>query len=235
MLLYVIRHGDPIYSPDSLTEREKLQAQALAKRLSVHGLDRIFSSPLNRARQTAEPTCELLKIEPQILNWTSEALAWDDFSFRFKDGKSAWAFRFQSTEYKTEEILAKGDRWYEAYPFCETNAKEGWARVKNESDNFLMSLGYKREGLKYRIIKPSEERVAVFCHQGFGTVWLSHLLSIIPPLFWASFDISHSSVTILNFKNNENGFTAPQCLTLSDTSHIYAEHLPMMYNNVIPI
>ena len=52
MLLYVIRHGDPIYNPDSLTPKGKRQAEAVARRLSVHGLDRIFSSPLGRARKT---------------------------------------------------------------------------------------------------------------------------------------------------------------------------------------
>ena len=45
MLLYIIRHGDPIYDPDSLTEKGKQQAQALARRLSTHGLNKIFSSP----------------------------------------------------------------------------------------------------------------------------------------------------------------------------------------------
>ena len=34
MLLYIVRHGDPIYNPDSLTERGKLQAAALGKRLA---------------------------------------------------------------------------------------------------------------------------------------------------------------------------------------------------------
>ena len=39
MLLYIIRHGDPIYHPDSLTPRGHLQAQAIAKRLARYGLD----------------------------------------------------------------------------------------------------------------------------------------------------------------------------------------------------
>ena len=31
MLLYIVRHGDPIYNPDSLTPKGHLQAKALAK------------------------------------------------------------------------------------------------------------------------------------------------------------------------------------------------------------
>ena len=41
MLLFIVRHGDPIYNPDSLTPKGHLQAQALAKRFAVNGLDEI--------------------------------------------------------------------------------------------------------------------------------------------------------------------------------------------------
>ena len=60
MLLYYVRHGDPIYEPDSLTELGHKQAAALAKRFSLYGLDEVYSSPSIRARQTAQPTCEAL-------------------------------------------------------------------------------------------------------------------------------------------------------------------------------
>ena len=33
MLLYIVRHGDPIYETDSLTERGKMQAEAVGKRM----------------------------------------------------------------------------------------------------------------------------------------------------------------------------------------------------------
>ena len=56
MLFYYVRHGDPIYNPDSLTEFGHAQAEALAKRLSILGFDKIYASSSNRARQTAEPT-----------------------------------------------------------------------------------------------------------------------------------------------------------------------------------
>ena len=53
MLLFIIRHGDPIYNPDTLTPKGKLQAAAMGKRLAVHGIDRVFASPNGRARETA--------------------------------------------------------------------------------------------------------------------------------------------------------------------------------------
>ena len=232
MLLYIIRHGDPIYEPDSLTEKGKLQAQALARRLAVHGLDRIYASPLLRAQQTARPTCERLHKEPVILPWTSEQAAWDDLAFTDESGRTDWSFHVQSTRYKTAELLALGERWYKAEPFSlAPNAKGGYERIQKASDAFTESLGYRREGMVYRAVAPSEERVAVFCHQGFGTTWLSHLLAIPPVLFWSSFDLNHSSVTILHFQNHPDGLTAPICLCVSDISHIYADRLPLQFCN----
>ena len=42
MLLYYIRHGDPIYNPDQLTPLGKRQAEAIGKRLAIHGIDKIY-------------------------------------------------------------------------------------------------------------------------------------------------------------------------------------------------
>ena len=66
MLFFYVRHGDPIYNPDMLTSLGHEQAKAVAKRLSLFGVDRVFASSSNRARQTAEPTCALLKKEMTI-------------------------------------------------------------------------------------------------------------------------------------------------------------------------
>ena len=47
MLLFYVRHGDPIYDPDSLTPLGLKQADALAKRLCRYGIDEIYSSSSN--------------------------------------------------------------------------------------------------------------------------------------------------------------------------------------------
>ena len=67
MIFFYIRHGDPIYDPDSLTPLGMRQAEAVAKRLSLYGVDKIYSSTSNRAIQTAKPTCELMKKEMELL------------------------------------------------------------------------------------------------------------------------------------------------------------------------
>ena len=63
MLFFYIRHGDPIYNPDSLTPLGLEQAEAIKYRLARYGLDKIYASSSNRAMLTAKPTAELLKKE----------------------------------------------------------------------------------------------------------------------------------------------------------------------------
>ena len=110
MLLYIVRHGDPIYNPDSLTERGKLQAAALGKRLARYGVDRIYSSPLIRAQQTAEPTCILTAKKAEILEWTSEAIAWEYFTVATGENRRGWCFHTAEgpAHLRSEEVESLG-------------------------------------------------------------------------------------------------------------------------------
>ena len=235
MLLYVIRHAEPLYDPDELTPLGARQAEALGRRLALHGIDEIYSSPLGRARQTAQPACELLHKQAEILDWTSEALAFEQLSKPDPEhgGRLKWAIYCPRSEFRTPENLALGDEWYKAKQLEGTRAKECWERIGRESDAFLEKFGYLHEGNKYRCAAHNEKRVAVFCHHGFGTTWLAYLLGISPILFWTSFDIAHSSVTLLRFEPEQNGYCLPGCLMMSDLSHIYADGLPMKYSGII--
>ncbi len=231
MLLYILRHGDPIYDPDTLTEKGKLQAQALAERLAVHGLDRIYSSPHGRARETAQPTCDRLGLEMQIEDWTAEKYAWRDFAVPDENGKMHWAFFRSARSIAGDAALQAGGPWYEAAHLKNTNAKAGFQRIVDASDEFLARQGYVREGLLYRMEHPSEDRVAVFCHGGFGSLWMAHLMGLDPVSYPSHFGMNHSGITIVEFHNNDDGWTWPECLCLSDTSHLYHAGLPLEYNN----
>ena len=228
MLLFIIRHGDPIYNPDSLTPKGHLQAQSLARRFAVHGLDKIFVSPMIRARQTAQPTCELLGLKPTVEEWMSEERAYSELSIKEPDGTTHWIFQCQNTRIKNNETVKVTDKWYETDEMKRLDtAKAGYERIQTSSDIFLEKLGYKREGSVYKIINPSEQRIAAFCHEGFSMTWMSHLLSIPPHIFWASFAMAHTGVAAFEFKNFEDGYTTPRCLLLSDLSHIYCDRLPL--------
>ena len=227
MLLYIIRHGEPDYASDSLTGNGVRQAAALAERFSSHGLEEIYVSPLGRAVQTARPTCDRLGLPYRIEEWMSEDLFWNELSAVDGNGERQWSFGCQNTMLLGEENPDL-NAWhtYPAFSSCKA-AEKGYRRIADCSDAFLAGLGYKRDGRLYRTAAPNNRRIAAFCHHGVGTAWLSHLLSIPPNIFWSGFDIAHSSVTILEFKNNPDGQTAPQCVCLSDISHIYKNNLPI--------
>lgn len=219
MLLYVIRHGEPDYATDSLTEKGKIQAEKLADRLCVHGFDEIYSSPLGRAKQTAQPTCDRFGMRYKIEDWMSEDKVFNDLSATDSNGERDWSFAGQNTKLVTREYTF--ENWY-TNPVFDTcrSASGGYRRVSDSSDDFIARLGYAREGRLYKITAPNEKRVAAFCHHGLGTTWLSYMLLIPPNVFWSAFDIGHTGVTILEFKNNPDGYTAPKCLCLADVSHL---------------
>ena len=233
MLLYIIRHADPIYNPDTLTNKGKLQAQALAKRLAVHGLDKIYSSPSGRALETAKPTAEMLGLDIGIEEWTKEVD--DRFSVVLPDGQKKFAVNLENTVYRSEQNLDLGSRWHEAEIFDSINAKSEYDKICSCSDDFLARHGYVRHGGVYRIERGNNDRVAVFCHGGLSQLWLAHLLNIPVHTVFAGIGISHTGVTILDFENRDNGITAPYCLCLSDISHIYKENLPLKFTNSIDI
>lgn len=229
MLLYIIRHGDPIYVTDTLTEKGQAQAQALKCRFT-QGFDRIYSSPMGRARATAQPTCDLTGIPYQVEEWTSEWLSWVDMSVSDENGED-WVFRKYERRMLETNWHKLGDRWYDDKAFRGLRVKECYQRIVKNSDDFLLRQGYRRDGSLYIAERPNDERVAVFCHHGFGTTWLSHLLRIPAPMLWTSFDITHTGVTVLRFKADDDGVCTPVCLCYSDMSHILKSDMPMTYNN----
>ncbi len=237
MLLYIVRHGIPDYATDSLTEDGKPQAAAVADRLALHGIDEVYASPLGRARETAAPTCEKLGLPMQIEEWMSENTAWGHFCTDLPNGRGTWAFTQRGKCLGNEALYNTPDSFCHGIYRNDADAAEGARALQAASDAFLARLGYEKTGVGngYRITNDNQKRIAVFCHQGFGLHWLSHLLRIPYHIFTASFDISHTGISILRFENCGQGIAYPICLCLSDLSHIYAAGLPMRYHNQMDI
>ena len=58
MRLVIIRHGDPDYAIDSLTEKGWREAGLLSERISKLDVKEFYVSPLGRAKDTASLTLE---------------------------------------------------------------------------------------------------------------------------------------------------------------------------------
>lgn len=232
MLLYIIRHGDPIYVTDTLTERGKEQAEAVGRRMAKSGIDRIFTSPMGRAKETAAPACRLLGLEAEVEEWAHEI--GDERLTPFPDGSRQSITNLPSYAFRENgnEDLSYADAFT-----CPGVAESGMQKARDYIEEngriFLEKLGYREENGIYRILRPNEEKVALFCHTAFARTWLSVLLHIPLHIVWAGISITHTGVTVLEFRNYKSGFTAPRCLCLSDTSHLYAHGPDMTYENRI--
>lgn len=227
MIFLYIRHGDPIYSPDSLTPLGHRQAEALARRFVSYGIDEIYSSTSTRARLTATPTSEVLKREITELDFANEGHAWRELTVKTPEG-NRWLFHRPEIKeiFHTPEIRALGYEWYKHPAFSEYNYKDGIERIQRESDAFFESLGYKHEGYgKYKIVAKNNKRVALFAHQGFGLAFLSCVLGIPYPQFASHFDITTTGVTLIEFAD-DGGYSYPKVLTHSNDSHLFRDGLP---------
>ena len=240
MIFYLIRHGDPIYDPDSLTPLGHKQAKALSKRLALYGLDEIYSSSSIRAQMTAQPTCELLGKEMALCDWAHEGHVFHDMAVQREDGEYTWSFYVPKfiEAYNSQEMYALGAEWYK-HPICEgTRFEEGVKRIDKEVDAFFLSLGYKhnREKKCFEIVKKNPKRVALFAHQGFGLLFLSSVLDIPYPFTCTRMDLGLTSVTVLHF-NDETGMDVvyPKMLQMANDSHLYKEEILTGYQNKIDI
>ena len=238
MILYYVRHGDPIYDPDSLTELGKKQAEALSKRFLNYGLDEIYASTSIRAQMTAQPTCEKLGIEKVLLPWANESLAWDYFTVKNENGEKRWVFHLESYRQKLNhpEVRDLGAKWYTHPFFKETNFANGAQHIDREVDAFFASLGFEhnRERACYRVTKKNEKRVALFAHEGFGKIFLSSVLDIPYPMVSIKMELGHSGVTVIHFDENAE-ICYPRLLQWSNDSHLYKEGILTGYQNWIDI
>ena len=237
MIFYYIRHGDPIYKPDGLTPLGFEQAEALKYRLCRNGLDKIYASSSNRAILTAKTTAELLKKEIETLDWCNEKYAYDELGLKNDEGFYSWCYNHAHIKklFRSQEIRNLGENWYDHKAFEGTKLKEGMLRIRNNADEFMLSLGYRnnrQEGF-YIEETPNNDRVALFAHEGFGIAFLSALLNIPYPLFSTHFTMCHTGVTVIEFKAEADGTVFPKVLTYSNEAHLYEKRVPLVYNTKI--
>ncbi len=238
MLLYYIRHGDPIYDPDSLTPLGHRQAEAIGRRLATYGLDEIYVSPSMRARLTAQPACEILKKEPTVIPFVDEALAWEGYATKNETGRVTWGFNIVSIRalMNSPEVRALGDEWYTHPGFADTPFATGVHRMQSDADEFLLSLGYRHDRAAHHYLpeQPNDKRIAIFAHQGAGLAFLSALLDIPYNTYCLHYDIGHTGMTVVNFEVS-GGVCIPQVLQHSGDGHLYREGIGTRYHNRIPI
>lgn len=220
MRILLIRHGDPDYEHDSLTERGRREAEYLAQRLEHERIDHFYVSPKGRARATAEPTLRHLGREAEVCEWLRE---FEAFIYRPDRNGSRWiAWDWLPQDWAGEELLRREDRWLDHPVMAEADVRKEYEWVTGSFDELLARHGYVREGYLYRAQRPNHETVALFCHFGVGCVLLSHLLNVSPMVLWHGFCAAPASVTTILTEERRQGAAFFRVGPFGDVSHITA-------------
>ncbi len=223
MRIVFVRHGEPDYARDCLTENGREQAMAAAKRLREEGIEAIYASPLGRAAETAAAAATELRLPVTALNFMRE-LHWGstDGSPLFADGHP-WEI--------ADELARRGDDltdpgWRE-HPYFRSNIVTAEAdEVARKTDEWLSGFGYVRNGAYYRCIRPDNRQatVALFSHGGSSAAAMGHILNLPFPYACALFHLEFTGITVIRLNRIPGSQTLP-CLELAnDGRHIRGAH-----------
>jgi len=219
MKLLIVRHADPDYSVDSLTEVGFREAELLSDRLTRLDVKAFYCSPLGRARATAKPTLSKLGREAEIAPWLREFPAQ---IMKPNKTEASIAWDWLPADWTSRPEHYDREKWYTAPAFKDTNIKELIDEVYSGLDEIISRHGYERQGDIYIAKKPNTDTVVLFCHFGLECVLLSHLLGVSPMPLWHGTCALPSSVTTLVTEERREGVASFRMLAFGDTSHLYA-------------
>ena len=218
MEIIIIRHAEPNYEIDSLTEKGWREAELLSRKLEKMEITEFFCSPLGRAKDTAKATLQKMNREMEVKDWLREFQGQVKYDFMDKATR-CWDM-LPSYWTEMEEYYSKDD-WYKTDLMQSVNVKSEYDWVTSELDNFLAERGYVHEGRKFRVVKENHDRIVFFCHYGVSSVILAHLLGFPPTLFWQGFVMQPSSVTSIVTEEREQGPAIFRIRSYGDISHLH--------------
>lgn len=158
MELILVRHGLPIRrevaegpADPELSVEGHVQSARLAKYLATESIDAIYSSPMKRAMQTAEPLAKTINLPISVIDDVAE-------------------FDRLSNEYIPIEELraANDDRWHKLV------AGE-WDSESDTLDEFRSRVVTSIEKL---IASHASQRIVITCHGGVINQYLAHILGL---------------------------------------------------------
>ncbi len=228
MKLIFIRHGEPDYEADSLTEKGWREAELLAKRAADWNVTDFYCSPLGRAQHTAECTLKKVQRTATTLEWLREfnAPIWDEMMQR---RKTPWDFYPEFMAQNPE--LFDLQKWMENDVMAEGGVGSEYIRVYKELDALLANYGYFREGCRYRTREDTHQDAVLvfFCHLGITCALLSHLINTTPSQLWQGFFLAPTSVTIVGTEERTPQEAYFRCQAMGDTTHLLMAGEPISY------
>lgn len=234
MRILFIRHGDPDYVNDTLTEKGHREAALLSELAPALEMGECYVSPLGRAKDTAAYSLKKLGKTAETLDWLQEFPARLDINLSeelkhaFPDAEKegeryikriVWdmapAYWMEHKEYFDRDAWRSSDaaKYSDMIPLYDS--------VVAEFDALLKKYGYVREGMYYRTQSASTQTITFFCHFGITCVLLSHLWNVSPFILWHGLMLAPSSVTEVVTEEREQGSVCFRALRAGDISHLY--------------
>jgi len=227
--LLLIRHGDPDYENDSLTEKGRREAELLAARLVNERIDKTYVSTMGRAMDTAAPTLKAKGMEADYCDWLREFSGrWIERPDKGRLHNICWDWLPQDWTYR--EQLYRYDEWYDEPVMAAGGMKEYHTEITTAFDQMLASHGYERDGHIYRVRQANDDTIALFSHFGVGCVLIGHLIGTSPMPLWQGFCAAPTSVTTIYTEERREGIASFRVACYGDTTHLHDGGEPVSFS-----
>jgi probable phosphoglycerate mutase len=110
--------------------------------------------------------------------------------------------------------------WATKPPFERNSVVANVQSIAKAADKWLLSLGYQREGLYYRVLKPAYDTVALFGHGGETAALLSHLFNVPFPFFCSAMGPDYTGIVVLTLPDTADGLVPVRFALVNDVKHI---------------
>lgn len=235
MKIIMIRHGDPDYVKDFLTEKGEREAACLAKwiRRIDSDVDAYYVSPLGRARETCRVCLEPLGKEATVLPWIEEYTG-RTYDPRMDVVRHAWDI--YPGDWTKDETLFSKDTWQKSHYYDNPSCIEGYRTITDGFDRFLASYGYERDGMIFRT-KPGQSysgTIVIFCHMIATLTCVAHLTGISAPLMWHGFFSAPTGVTVIQSEEREPGTAWFRIRAMGEVAHLLCEDEPISDSGFFP-
>ena len=219
MRIIFIRHGEPDYENDTLTETGFKQAQLVAQRLKDEKIEEIWSSTHGRALNSAKPTAELLGLPVKAVDFMREVTWGSKTGEKLFAGGHPWDI---ADEMARLGMDLNSPDWRTNAFFKDNKVVDCAETVEKGIDEWLEEHGYKRNGLYYEHLIEEEyhRTVAFFCHGGSSSAAIAHIMNLPFPYVCALLHMEFTGITILRMDRKQGPCTLPCMELANDGRHI---------------
>lgn len=225
MRLIFIRHGDPDYVHDSLTEKGWREAEILAKRVAAWDIKQIYCSPLGRAQDTCSLSLKATGRDAITLDWLQE------FYYRVRDeetGEERIPWDLLPSYYAPNDDLHDKDNWTDTPLMRSGSIAEHAKTVYDGFDALLEKHGYKRNAQNfYDVLEHNDDNLVFFCHFGITALLVGHMIGIAGPVLWQGMFMQPTALTVLCSEEVVPGQASFRVQTFSDCRHLIEAGEPM--------